>query len=520
MAKIKAIHPDKGTFEIDDSPESIQAAEAKGYRFAIPMTKNGTDVYDVDMTPESIQAAQAKGYKSVDSMSKTHMQSTKPGMLESAATGASQGMTMGFADELGGALTAGVKQLAGDPRTFGQAYQQERDLLRGDVKTAQQTNPKSFATGEFVGGVAGTPAASTVKGAAALGGLGAAASTFGHQEGDIKPVPVAVSGAMGAVTGGLLQKYSPAVLDYLAKKGGQAKDSLVESTQNKASELAVKALGGTKSQMQNMPANIKQQVGQELLTNKVVTPLASKKAMSERIDQLSNEAAQQIDDVLSKAGNTAMTTDELVQKLTNRAESLQKEGGNKPLIDKFNNYIEDIMATGKDKWTAAELRTFRKNVDRSINFASDAPAQLGAQEVRTIAQEGVLGGLEKVSPELRKEGEQAFKRYSRLAEADKMASKGAAAEATNSTVGPVSKIAGAAQVATGSFPWLTVLNEAVRRYGNASSAVGLNKIANVVGGTKFAPILQKAAERGPGAIVATHQVLLKDPEYQQLIGGE
>ena len=62
--------------------------------------------------------------------------------------------------------------------------------------------------------------------------------------------------------------------------------------------------------------------------------------------------------------------------------------------------------------------------------------------------------------------------------------------------------------------------EASKRYGNQMAGNGLKKAAEVIEGTQFAPLFAKAAERGPQAVIALHQALRSNPEYQKLTGGE
>jgi len=149
---------------------------------------------------------------------------------EALKTGVFEGATLGYIDELAGGLEAagqavGLKGL-GAP-TLGEietqspklsldelmnAYQTARDRRRAITAKQSQDRPGAVALGNIVGGV-GTaplmPAVSTVKGAAALGGL----TGLGMSEADLTKGDVAGAAqdtALNAVMGAGLAKVIPA----------------------------------------------------------------------------------------------------------------------------------------------------------------------------------------------------------------------------------------------------------------------------------------------------------------------
>jgi hypothetical protein len=67
-----------------------------------------------------------------------------------------------------------------------------------------------------------------------------------------------------------------------------------------------------------------------------------------------------------------------------------------------------------------------------------------------------------------------------------------------------------------------LISKIVRERGNSAGAVAADKLGNALisatSGTKFEAILREAAKRGPQALVAAHQALSSNPEYQKLTG--
>lgn len=97
-----------------------------------------------------------------------------PGKLESFGRGAAQGATLGYADELTGALEALKDKVTGSDGNLTDLYRQHRDESRANYEAAHEANPWTYRAGELGGGVASlaiTPEISGIKGMAALGAV-------------------------------------------------------------------------------------------------------------------------------------------------------------------------------------------------------------------------------------------------------------------------------------------------------------------------------------------------------------
>lgn len=92
-----------------------------------------------------------------------------------AARGAVQGVTLGFGDEIEGAVKAGAAKLSGDQRDYSDIYADKRDQARKENVMSRELSGELFMASEFAGAIptvlAGGPLTAGLRGAAVLGGL-------------------------------------------------------------------------------------------------------------------------------------------------------------------------------------------------------------------------------------------------------------------------------------------------------------------------------------------------------------
>lgn len=135
-----------------------------------------------------------------------------PGVIESSLRGVKQGATLGFGDEITGALESAFTD---------KTYAQSRDEARASDRAAQASHPLAFGAGEIGGGIAssfipglGAAGAGARLGAVALRGAAqGAVAGLGNSEADLTQGDVGglardavVSGALGGATAGLAGK--------------------------------------------------------------------------------------------------------------------------------------------------------------------------------------------------------------------------------------------------------------------------------------------------------------------------
>ena len=163
-----------------------------------------------------------------------------PSEIESAMRGAAQGASLGFADEITGALES-LKDVATTDVNISELidqYEKRRDESRSNYKVAQETNPNSYMAGEIGGGIASAfvpvAGASGLIGKAALSaGQGAAAAVGMSEKEGMELVPEALVGAsIGAITpvafekalkpiAKSVSKAAPKIEEYGLKKIGK-----------------------------------------------------------------------------------------------------------------------------------------------------------------------------------------------------------------------------------------------------------------------------------------------------------
>lgn len=157
---------------------------------------------------------------------------------ESALAGAEEGLTMGFADEIGGAIGAGLegvseawKQRSVSPISDAnliKLYEEYRDFNRSRYDQAQQANPNSNMVGNIAGGLllpigaagnlgkTATTAAKAKAGMKIGAGMGAV-SAAGTSESELISPEFAKDVAIGAGIGGALGGTIPYAADYVVK---------------------------------------------------------------------------------------------------------------------------------------------------------------------------------------------------------------------------------------------------------------------------------------------------------------
>lgn len=184
----------------------------------------------------------------------------EPSALEALARGGVQGATLGFGDEIMGAIGGSYDAYTSDKK-FADAYKERRDETRRNNEAAKKAHGNLYTGGEVGGGLATflIPGAAGLKGAALLG----AASGLGNSESDT------VTGDLGnAALGGALGLGTAGALKGAGKLGG-----LVGNKLSNAAEAA-----GSKALTAGDAVLAAQQGGESKLAQVVRAIAASKLA--------------------------------------------------------------------------------------------------------------------------------------------------------------------------------------------------------------------------------------------------
>lgn len=156
--------------------------------------------------------------------------------VNAVGEGVVQGLTLGFADELGGAARAAFGPRApGRDRSFGERYENERDALRRNAAHAQQEAPGAYGTAEFVGGI--VPAM-------AIPGAGPGASLTRR---------VVTSAAGNALYGGLSGAGHSEEEDMIGVARDAGAEALIGAGTGAAMELGMAGLRSGRDMMRGAP---------------------------------------------------------------------------------------------------------------------------------------------------------------------------------------------------------------------------------------------------------------------------
>jgi hypothetical protein len=152
-----------------------------------------------------------------------------PSWLQALGRGAGQGVTLGFGDEVSGAVQALMAKAMGDRGTLAGLYRSNRDSFRRENAAAESAHKGAYLGGTLLGGLATAPLMPGVGGgktawqAAKAGAkLGAATgAAYGLGAGDADLTRGEVGGALGDATlGGLLGGALGGAVPLTAAAGG------------------------------------------------------------------------------------------------------------------------------------------------------------------------------------------------------------------------------------------------------------------------------------------------------------
>lgn len=200
------------------SVDKLTQALSDGLKPTVPIRMwNPATGGEGDVTPERAHTALSDGLLPVGS--REHKVATTS-QTESGIRGAIQGGTLGFGDEIGGAVKGAYDALT-TPEKLGDAYRRERDSIRDNDAIAQEANPKTYLGSQVAGGIASAfvPGLGAAKGASLLARLGSGAA-LGAANGIGASNSEDLSGlAKDALTGGALGTAGTGVAEGVGAAG-------------------------------------------------------------------------------------------------------------------------------------------------------------------------------------------------------------------------------------------------------------------------------------------------------------
>jgi hypothetical protein len=432
---------------------------------------------------------------------------TKPGAVEAAVLGVTQGGLRNFADDIAGALGGKAAKVA----------------LQDRVNRSKVDQSLAYTGGEIGAKIATLPATLNPWAAAGIAAADTAASGIGD---DKSAKDVAIDTVVSGGLAGGLAKLLPMLSDV-------AKSKIAPLLQRQADQSTVKALGGTQKQVQDLGSKLPE-IAELARSEKIVTPLASSSKIAERAGSFVDDAVAQTKPIYEAADDISVSTGSLIKEFDKQIAKLEGNPGMAPLRKALESRKQELIEESMAGYNPGQLRSYRGAVDKLTNFQSEAPAQEAKQITRSLLREQEMGLLEQVDPALRQANEGLFRKIHLGNLLEDMADKGAARSTNNNLFGINSQILGSGAgaaiggVSTGEWEGVAAgaggvmaAREIAKRYGPQVAGVYLDKIAKAMTNPKFAKLIEEAASRGPEASVALMSVLDKlGATPGDLVGGE
>ncbi len=517
MATVKMSKDGQTFFQVDDSPESQDAASAKGYQPYMDVTKDGQQVHTIIATPDSVKAATDKGYVSTQAM--THRQAMAPskqatiGGLEAGARGVADYNSAGFTDELTGAVGA-VKDL-GNGQSFGDNYAANRDFARQQSAAAQDQHPALYHAAGLVSSIANPIAkVNSVGGAAALGAVGG----LGNGQGDAQSqvLSTLVGGGIGAVGGAIANKLTP--------------DGLTD-TANKAT---LKALGAGKGELRRLGPDGAAELAQGVRDNGILA--VGTDAMlgnAQAVKAKAGQAMGQVFDQVDQAGASTFNPQNVAKKFSDEFAPAMRDPLNRDVASTFDNVVESIAMRGSQSLPLKEAQSLKQVIGNVAYPGGKAPLsptdkqQMAMDAYRAVSKaidEAAGEGADKIGTSGLKETLQAAKKqYGNATTAEGILEGKLAGEQSRKSVGLTDWITAAAHSNPVTGAAAVVVKKVAEKVGPATIAGSADWLAKTVANNpnslgKFAPVLRSAASRGGASLAATHYLLQQSsPEYRETV---
>jgi hypothetical protein len=475
--------------------------------------------------------------------------SAGPSEVESAVLGVASGGTLGFVDEIGGALgklfvpESGVQLGAASRPSTGDSpeeaaikadlakaqpssYQLTRDAIRRQEDEARAANPKAFMAGEIAGAVAlpmpggaalkgGTLAAKAARAAGQGAGMGAAYGVGASEA--ASPGGVLLDAATGASAGALggaagagvaagVGKVSPIVRRYLAAKLGRAAEGLDEFSAVRALKAAGYINKDVKKAIATGGKDRLIQTGKDLRDTGAVRAFSSVEDVGERAAELADKQGSRISDLLKEADKYASTADlpsgAAIAKRINReiADDLSANPSLADLAPQVRARAHQYAERGEGPASLADINQWKSAMNRRQKWGADpSTGEELNRSIGRIIKEEVDATVDAVAPKkLAGEFQEAKRLYGSLAPtAKKLAGEGLARDIGNRAVSPSDYLMAIGGLASGGVAPAVALgagNKLMRTYGSSTLSVAAG------GMSRQMSAVQRALQQNPQAL--------------------
>lgn len=434
-----------------------------------------------------------------------------------------------------------------------ETYRQYRDAERNEDKAAAEAHPGTYAGSEFAGNLLGSFALPGGGLGAAVGG--GAAAGLGHSEADLTRSSVGNlaqaaedtgrGGALGAAGYG-----AGKALTYGAGKLAGGVSTLAGLQGGRATGLTLKEvrqMGGVKPVAK---------FGNALIEEGVIHPFSNVEEVAERAEPLRQKAGDAIRQTLQGLDQAAVMTPGVGGQaaalpinghaIADRIEQeviapLAKYSPNRGIVAALQRETDALRSAHGEPLTFEAAEGLKRSLDPLAHWERGMDPGLKPQteafrRIQDVVRTEVERQAQAVDPALAQSFGDMKDAYGLFAPAARIAADKAGRLQANRAFSPSSQGLGAAEAA-GSLAngdggvsaglkgaAVAVVNKLLLERGNSAMAVGLNRLAKLMENParlgRFAQPLLNAAARGGNSLLATHAVLLKDPEYQRALMDE
>jgi hypothetical protein len=287
---------------------------------------------------------------------------------------------------------------------------------------------------------------------------------------------------------------------------------------------AVKSIDPTLAQQQSLQdKGLREKLGREMLDEGVVKFGSSVDGMAPRLEYLLSKKGQRIGEIRDAADQAGAQVDfnRLVKMgdIMNEAAPATNEAG-QAMAEAYSRNAQNLAKVPNRslKQAQEEVMSLNEQIPFNKPFADRTDKQQAFSELRSDIVQQMDDQVAKRT-DLAPEFDNLKQQFGLFKEGDKILDKSVARQARNADFGLRDLlVAGAAPVDGTKKAALALASKMARERGNSSVAVMADRMSQLMGANpsrlgKYIKPLVDAAKRGNQSLMATHMLLMKDPEY-------
>lgn len=298
-----------------------------------------------------------------------------------------------------------------------------------------------------------------------------------------------------------------------------------------AEDRAVKSLGPTLSQQRVLnDRGAARELGREMLDEGVVRFGSSVEGMAPRLEDLLADKGRRIGDIRSAADEAGAQIDLSRLRDIGNAKVAFSDATNEATQKAAKSYAKNAEALARVPERSigevqGEIAALSKQIPFEKDLAKHTPAQQAFGDLRRDMVGQVDDQVRQRVPDSFDEYQKLKSQFGLLKEGDKILDQSVARQQRNADIGLRDLLVGNMAKKEGNSALGVagaVASKIARERGNSMAAATANRMSQILGANpaglgKFAKPLMDAARRGNTSLMATHAMLMDDPEYAALV---